>query len=83
MRVINPWKELLDTLDTPGGHLVLLLLLFGTGALLQAAGVPEGRDVMVGSFSALLLACRGRMQATRRPSGARRDRSQARISVQA
>jgi hypothetical protein len=48
------WRAFLASLDTPGGHLLVLALgaLLGVGLL--AAGVADGHTVLVGSGGALL-----------------------------
>lgn len=53
------WKALLDSLDTPGGHIWLLFLLVMVGVGLAWLKVPKGEDILIGSFGALLGALRG------------------------
>ena len=43
MTIMTIWKDFLDSLDTPGGHIaVLLLLVIASGALI-AVGVADGK----------------------------------------
>ena len=54
MTFVAIWERLLDTLDTSGGHIFVLLVLLLVGATMARAGVMKGEDVMLGSFGALL-----------------------------
>ena len=47
-------------LDTPGGHIVVCLLLIVMGALLYKAGIPKTDDLIVGATGVLFGSMRGR-----------------------
>lgn len=51
-------QSFLDSVDTPGGHLVLLMLLMAAGVGMESLKLPKGEDVLVGAFGALLMALR-------------------------
>ena len=57
-QVITNWERFLDSFDSSGGHIILLLVLLLIGALLWRSGVPKGEDIMIGAFGALLGALR-------------------------
>lgn len=57
------WKEFLDTLDTPGGHILMAFVLFIIGLIATKYGF-EGKEVSSLSLGALLLALKGQ-----RPNG--------------
>jgi len=50
----NRWERFLDSLDSAGGHLVILLLLVGAGVFMQRFGLAKGEDILIGAFGALL-----------------------------
>lgn len=50
------WHDFLDSLDTDGGKIFLLVALLGFGAAIAHYGVPKAEDIIVGSFGALLMA---------------------------
>jgi hypothetical protein len=54
-------KPLLEALDTPGGHLALLVLLMLIGIAMEVAKLPKAEDVLVGSFGALLMGLRSQL----------------------
>lgn len=54
--MINAWERWLDSLDTAGGHLVILFALVLVGVVMSQFGMMKGEDVQVGAFSALLMA---------------------------
>lgn len=56
--LIHGWGQLLDTLDSSGGHLALLLVLMLIGVGMVHLGIEKGEDVMIGAFGALLGALR-------------------------
>ena len=49
------WERLLDALDTTGGHLLILLMLFASGVAMASFGIPKGEDVLIATFAALLV----------------------------
>jgi hypothetical protein len=61
---MNNWKELLDTLNTPGGHILILLMLVVGMTAATAFGVPKADDMCVGSFGALLAILSGKISNT-------------------
>jgi len=48
------WRTFLDSLDSNGGHIVLLFALLLFGAVLLVRGVMEGGMIVGGSFAAVL-----------------------------
>lgn len=48
------WHDLLDSFDSDGGHIVVLVGLIVAGFVAVHAGIADGRDILVGSFGALL-----------------------------
>lgn len=56
MTIVCIWERLLDTLDSSGGHIAVLILLLLVGVGMVKFGVTKGEDVMMGAFGALLLA---------------------------
>lgn len=66
---MRSFRHFLQVVDTPGGYLILLLILLGVGIVMEVTHTPKGEDILVGSFGALL----ARMAATTR-SGAERTR---------
>lgn len=52
-------KDLLDSLDTPGGHIGVLILLVLLGVALSTFHIAKGEDILVGAFAALLAMLRG------------------------
>jgi hypothetical protein len=57
--MMQGWKTWLDTLDTPGGHVLLLTGLLLLGIAMVWLKLPKGDDILVGVFGALLGALRG------------------------
>ena len=51
MTLINLWKEFLDSVDTPGGHILVLLILLGLGLWL---GSMELQVASMGALFAML-----------------------------
>lgn len=49
------WRTFLDSLDSPGGHIIVLVFLLCAGIGLVVKGVMEGSTVVGGSFGALLV----------------------------
>lgn len=56
---MKTWGTLLNSLDTPGGHVLLLLVLVGVGIGMSATQLPKAEDILIGSFGALLAMLRG------------------------
>ncbi len=50
------WERLLDSLDTSGGHIFIMLLLLLIGIAMNKSGMPKGDEIVIGAFSALLMA---------------------------
>lgn len=50
------WHDYLDSLDTDGGRIFLLVALLGVGVVMAHFKIVKAEDIIVGSFSALLLA---------------------------
>jgi hypothetical protein len=56
---MKKWKEFLDTLNTPGGH-VFILLFCSTGLLFAVwKGLPKADALLGEAFAVLLYAMRG------------------------
>lgn len=55
MMFVRIFERLLDSLDSSGGHIALLLLLMVIGIGMLHTQIPKGEDVMAGAFGALLL----------------------------
>jgi hypothetical protein len=56
---MNTWKAFLDSLDTPGGHVFILLMLVVVSVGALAAEVPAAEPVAVAAGAALMVALRG------------------------
>jgi hypothetical protein len=52
-----------ELLDTPGGHMVVCLLLVFIGAGFHLMQVPKAEDLIIGGSGALFMAMRGRRPA--------------------
>ena len=50
------WHDFLDSLDSNGGHIAVLVFLMLLGAIAFRNGFPKAEDVVMGAFGALLLA---------------------------
>jgi len=48
---MNYWKEFLDTLNSPGGHIWLLMITVAGMTIANAYGVPKADDMAVGAFA--------------------------------
>lgn len=66
---MNGLKEFLDSLDTPGGHIAVLVGLVVLGVTLVACHVVKGEDILVGAFAALLAMLRGTVTNSSRTNG--------------
>jgi hypothetical protein len=53
-------RRFLDDLDTPGGHILVCLLLICLGAALVKAHIPKSEDIIVGALGVLFGSMRGR-----------------------
>lgn len=51
-------KEFLEELDSPGGHMLVCVLLILLGATFHLIGVPKSEDLIMGGSGALLMAMR-------------------------
>lgn len=51
---INMLTTLLDGIDTPGGHILVLFALVFIGISCVKGGIAEGKDILIGAFGALL-----------------------------
>jgi len=49
------WGKFLDSINTDGGHIVLLTLFTGFGVLIMHYDMMIGSNIATGSFSALLM----------------------------
>lgn len=72
-QVITNWERFLDSFDSSGGHIVLLLVLLLIGAALHRTGIAKGEDVMIGAFGALLGALRTTHSNHTRQNGAPKE----------
>ena len=53
--MIQFWRDLLDSLDSTGGHICLLMGLLMFGALGEHYNLPKADDIFIGSFTALMV----------------------------
>ena len=53
------WKAFLDSLDTPGGHIFILLMLVGASVAALANKVPAAEPLAVAAGTALMVVLRG------------------------
>lgn len=61
-------KNFLTELDTPGGHIMILIFLLLLGAFFYGVGIPKGEDIIVGSFAGLLVDLKGMISNGTKPS---------------
>ena len=54
MNNIRLWREWLESLNTSGGHILVLALGILFGAVLLHKGMAEGKEVLIGASAALL-----------------------------
>lgn len=54
-RVMRAWQDFLDTLNTDGGHILLLAIMVWLGMIGMKYAVPKSDDLYVGAFTALLI----------------------------
>lgn len=65
--LVNTWQEFLDSLDTTGGHVFVLLLLMSIGVGMHLGSIPKGEDVIIAALGALLGALKGMGRNSRKP----------------
>ena len=53
-------RGFIGQIDTPGGHILICLLLIGIAAGMWMCHVPKSDDLMVGAMSVLFGSMRGR-----------------------
>ena len=53
-------RQHLEALDTPGGHMLVCLLVVLIGAAFCRVAIPKGEDLIIGGSGALFMAMRGR-----------------------
>lgn len=53
------WKAFLDSLDTPGGHIFILVMLVGASVAALASAVSAAEPLAAATFAALMVALRG------------------------
>lgn len=56
---MNLFERFLDSIDTPGGHICVLVMLMLMGVGMVHIGVAKGEEVLIGTFGALLAVLRG------------------------
>jgi hypothetical protein len=56
---MKTWHDFLDSLDSDGGHLALMVFLMIVGVVAFRHGYPKADDVIIGAFGALLGALKG------------------------
>ncbi len=63
------WRNFLDSLDTPGGHIFLgcWLLVFGVFCVSLPWPIPKAEDLIVAGVTVITLAARGRERANGKP----------------
>ena len=52
---MNRWRCFLDSLDTDGGHIVILCCFVGGGVLLFRYDATAGGQIITGAWAALLV----------------------------
>ncbi len=60
------WHDFLDSLDSDGGKIGILLFLMFLGAEFSRLAIPKAEDIIIGAFGALLIALKS--------SGSNKDR---------
>ena len=65
------WHAFLDSLDSDGGHILVLVVLMVAGFYGLHKGIIEGRDILSGAFGALLLALKNAGSNQDRANGAK------------
>lgn len=65
-RVMRTWHDFLDSLDSDGGKIMILLCLMFVGVVCHGYAIPKAEDIIVGAFGALLMALKD--------SGSNKDR---------
>ena len=58
---VSVWERFLDSLDTPGGNIAVLLCLVLLGVMMVYLGMSKGEDLLIGSFGALIGVLRGQI----------------------
>lgn len=53
--MMKHWHDFLDSLDSDGGHIFLLLMLMGVGMIGLRFNVAKAEDILTGAFGALLM----------------------------
>ena len=53
--VMRLWQDFLDSLNSDGGHILLLMLLVGAGMAGIKYGFTKADDLFIGAFTALLI----------------------------
>jgi hypothetical protein len=52
---VGRWRGFLDSLDSDGGHMLVLVALMGFGIVMYRDIPMAGESVLMGSFAALLM----------------------------
>lgn len=65
--MMQHWHDFLDSLDSDGGKIFILLALMGLGMIGLHFNVVKAEDILTGAFSALLMGLKN--------AGSNRDRS--------
>lgn len=53
--VVKLWQDFLDSLNSDGGHILLLAFLSVLGMAGMVYGLPKSDDMYIGAFTALLI----------------------------
>lgn len=54
MNQMGRWRNFLDSLDSDGGHIFVLIVLMTAGMVLTHFGHMDGSNIIAGAFGALL-----------------------------
>lgn len=65
---MHTWKDFLDSLDCPGGHIVILVLLGLVGVTLTACGLPDAGKPILEALPIAFYAMRGTAKANGKPN---------------
>ncbi len=56
---MHTWKAFLDSLDTPGGHIFILVILVAALGVALTVGASIAEAFMAAAFTALMVVLRG------------------------
>jgi hypothetical protein len=53
--IVRFWQDFLDSLNSDGGHLLLLSIMVWLGMIGMKYALPKAEDLYIGAFTALLI----------------------------